>query len=94
VVFAAPAVNIEQSVGRVLRSPDASPVIIDVADVWSIFNAQTRKRRAFYHSRGFVVVTKGHWVGQGNPDDSMVDRGRSSRDSFPNNSPAFVNEED
>jgi len=94
VVFAAPAVNIEQSVGRVLRSPDASPVIIDVADVWSIFNAQTRKRRAFYHSRGFVVVTKGHWVGQGNPDDSMVDRGRSSRDSFPNNGPAFVNEED
>jgi len=60
VVFATPASNLQQSVGRILRTPNpvSSPLVIDVADGWGVLNASTRKRRSFYHAAGYVVVTR------------------------------------
>lgn len=61
-VFATPASNLQQSVGRILRTPDpkSSPLVIDVADGWGLLNASTRKRRSFYHANGYVVATRHH----------------------------------
>jgi len=60
VCFCTPASNLKQSVGRILRTPDpsASPLVIDIADSWSLLNASTRKRKTFYHSAGYVVATR------------------------------------
>jgi superfamily II DNA or RNA helicase len=56
-VLATPASNVQQAVGRVMRKmndPSHHPVIVDIVDKWSIFNAQAYKRSAFYSSQRFV----------------------------------------
>jgi superfamily II DNA or RNA helicase len=56
-ILATPASNVQQAVGRVMRKmddPSHHPVIIDIVDKWSIFNAQAYKRSAFYTSQRFV----------------------------------------
>ena len=41
--------DVEQAVGRILRKQqDVYPIVIDLVDRFSIFNAQGMKRRGFY----------------------------------------------
>ncbi len=58
-VLASPKSDIEQSCGRILREKaDARvrvPLILDVVDGFSVFEAQGKKRRAFYRKHGYAV---------------------------------------
>jgi superfamily II DNA or RNA helicase len=57
-VLATPASSIEQACGRVMRrmeDPSHRPVILDIVDRWSLFNAQASKRRAFFRKRQFTI---------------------------------------
>ena len=58
-VLATPASSIEQACGRVMRrmeDPSHRPVIVDIIDKWSLFNAQASKRRAFFRKKGFSIM--------------------------------------
>jgi superfamily II DNA or RNA helicase len=52
-VFATPASNITQAVGRILRTP-GSKLIIDILDTNPVSYAQATKRRIFYASSGYL----------------------------------------
>jgi len=74
VVFATPASNLEQAVGRITRTPNPTmtPLVIDVADTWGLLNASTRKRKTFYHAAGYVVATKHGQVRSPPPSASPI----------------------
>lgn len=52
-VFATPASNITQAVGRILRKPGAK-LILDILDSNPVSYAQATKRRIFYASSGYL----------------------------------------
>jgi len=58
-VLASPKTDIEQSVGRILRQKESDrvnkPLIIDVVDTFSLFEAQATKRRRYYKKRGYEI---------------------------------------
>ena len=55
-ILASPKVNIEQSVGRILRQQNKNPaLVIDICDNLSVFNNWNKKRQAFYRSKKFKV---------------------------------------
>ena len=48
-ILGSPVGDVEQAVGRILRKQqDVYPIVIDLVDRFSIFNAQGMKRRHFY----------------------------------------------
>jgi len=58
VILATPKSDIKQSIGRIMReTPGKSndPLIIDIADQWSVFHAMYRKRLKVYQEGGFVL---------------------------------------
>lgn len=59
-VLASPKSDIEQSVGRILRQKASerahTPLVFDVADDFSVFRAQARKRQTFYRRQGYRVM--------------------------------------
>jgi superfamily II DNA or RNA helicase len=59
-VFATPASNIRQSVGRILRdpSPHHRPLVVDVSDSWGVFMSQSRKRHRYYVSEKYTVFRR------------------------------------
>lgn len=54
-----PMSNVTQAVGRVLRKidPDLPPLVVDVADEYSVFARQAQKRRRVYKKEGFLHIT-------------------------------------
>lgn len=54
-VFATPKTDIVQSVGRILRTKDNNPLIIDIIDQHIPFQNQWRKRRLFYKNAKYSV---------------------------------------
>jgi superfamily II DNA or RNA helicase len=60
-VMASPRKEIEQSVGRILRKThgdddDIKPLIIDIIDNHTLYQAQSRDRKKFYRSYGYSIV--------------------------------------
>jgi superfamily II DNA or RNA helicase len=55
IVFATPASNLKQSIGRILRRRDNAPLVIDVCDTWGILVQQTHKRTTFYRKNDYVI---------------------------------------
>ena len=57
-VMASPGINIEQTLGRILRKhPNKKkPVVLDVHDAFSLFIAMRRKRVRYYESQGYAVI--------------------------------------
>ncbi len=56
VFLATPKSNIEQSVGRILRGKARNaPVIYDICDAWSLFNAMYYNRAKVYRASGFKI---------------------------------------
>ena len=57
--LASPKTDIEQSVGRILRQKAADrknvPLIFDVVDAFSVFEAQGKKRRAYYKRQNYSI---------------------------------------
>jgi len=59
VILATPKSDIKQSIGRVMRETPGKknwPVIYDIWDKWSVFDAMYRKRRAVYKQGGFNII--------------------------------------
>jgi predicted helicase len=55
-VLATPSSDVVQAVGRVLRGGGGTdPVIVDIADQYSLFLSQLAKRRSFYKKIGFLI---------------------------------------
>jgi len=63
-VMASPGINIEQTVGRILRPhpQKQTPLIVDVRDVFSLFIGMGWKRYNFYASQNYTVRTEKHEV--------------------------------
>jgi hypothetical protein len=61
-VLASPKTDIEQSVGRILRSQVSQrmydPVVIDILDGFNLFPSQLKKRKSFYTKSNYDVVTR------------------------------------
>jgi superfamily II DNA or RNA helicase len=58
-VFASPRKDIEQSVGRILRKQHGDgfrPLIIDVVDNHTLYQAQARERKKFYRHYGYTLI--------------------------------------
>eukprot|EP00877_Chromochloris_zofingiensis_P013038 jgi/Chrzof1/7989/UNPLg00040.t1 len=60
-ILASPKSDIEQSVGRILRDKDRRihPVVVDIADNFSMFERQSQKRLQFYKKQGYSVAHGG-----------------------------------
>lgn len=57
-VFCTPKADVVQACGRVLRKGNMNrALIVDVVDVWSVFNGQAEKRMATYRRSGFSVIS-------------------------------------
>lgn len=54
-VMATPKKNIEQVVGRILRTKDSNPVVVDVVDNFSVFAGLAKSRMRYYNSKHFDV---------------------------------------
>lgn len=55
-ILATPKSDIEQAVGRILRQKNENdPVVIDITDSFSIFKAQSYKRKKFYKANEYKV---------------------------------------
>jgi superfamily II DNA or RNA helicase len=57
-VLASPLGDVVQASGRIMRrATDTPPLIVDIADTFSVFQGQTRKRKAFYDRSKFKVYS-------------------------------------
>ena len=56
IIFATPRSSITQSMGRIMRSPDASPLVIDLVDKYSLFIGEFYRRRRIYTKAGLTLV--------------------------------------
>jgi superfamily II DNA or RNA helicase/ribonuclease HI len=56
-IMASPKTDVCQSVGRILRTKHAAPLVIDVVDSHDIFVAQWRKRKAYYTKQKYKIVS-------------------------------------
>jgi superfamily II DNA or RNA helicase len=57
-VMASPRREIEQTIGRITRDPDAKvrPLVIDLTDNLDVFIRQSYARRQFYRKNGFQII--------------------------------------
>jgi superfamily II DNA or RNA helicase len=54
-IMVTPKTDIEQSVGRILRSDHEMPVVVDIVDSHEPFQKQWVKRRAFYKKENYRI---------------------------------------
>jgi superfamily II DNA or RNA helicase len=55
-IMATPKTDVCQSVGRILRTKHANPLVIDFVDHHDIFKAQWMKRQAYYIKQGYRIM--------------------------------------
>jgi len=55
-IMATPKTDIEQSVGRILRSKHSNPIVVDIIDKHDIFKNQWRKRKTFYKRENYKIT--------------------------------------
>lgn len=57
-IMASPGINIEQTIGRILREHPAknTPLVVDVKDPFSLFNGMGWKRQHYYSSQNYVIT--------------------------------------
>jgi superfamily II DNA or RNA helicase len=68
-VFATPKSDVVQSVGRILRTRDNNPLIIDIIDQHCTFKSQWKKRFVFY-TKCHYKITKKTWDTDANEEDA------------------------
>jgi superfamily II DNA or RNA helicase len=51
-----PKTDVTQAVGRILRSKEHKPLVIDIVDVHDIFQRQWLKRKKFYLSNKYKIM--------------------------------------
>ena len=55
-IMVTPKTDIEQSVGRILRSDHDQPVVVDIVDSHDSFVKQWAKRKTFYRKENYEIV--------------------------------------
>jgi superfamily II DNA or RNA helicase len=55
-LMATPKTDVVQSVGRILRTKHAQPVVIDIVDKHELFQRQWAKRKTYYHKQNYTIV--------------------------------------
>jgi ERCC4-related helicase len=58
--LATPKSDVCQSVGRILRSKDHRPVVVDFIDESSVFESQYQKRKKYYQSKAYLIEEYAH----------------------------------
>jgi ERCC4-related helicase len=59
--LATPKSDVCQSVGRILRSKDHKPVVVDFVDETSVFESQYQKRKKYYQSKSYLIEEYSHF---------------------------------
>ena len=54
-LMASPKTDVTQSIGRILRTKHIQPLVIDIADYHDIFQAQLKKRIAYYKKQKYNI---------------------------------------
>jgi len=55
-VMATPKTDIEQSIGRILRTRHTNPIVVDVIDSHDLFKNQWRTRKTFYRKCNYKIL--------------------------------------
>jgi superfamily II DNA or RNA helicase len=55
-IMATPKTDIEQAVGRILRTKHIRPIVVDIVDNHDIFQNQWRKRKTFYMKNNYKII--------------------------------------
>ena len=55
-LMATPKTDVTQSIGRILRTKHAQPVVIDIVDKHELFQKQWIKRKNYYHKQKYEIV--------------------------------------
>jgi len=55
-IMATPKTDIEQAVGRILRSKHLTPVVVDIVDKHELFKRQWIKRQQFYKKQNYKII--------------------------------------
>jgi len=55
-LMATPRTDVVQSVGRILRTKHAQPVVIDIIDKHDLFQRQWNKRKIYYHKQNYDIL--------------------------------------
>jgi superfamily II DNA or RNA helicase len=65
-IMVTPKTDVTQAIGRIMRSKDAKPLIIDIVDVHPVFKRQWSKRKSYYNKNNYSIsytddYHKGAW---------------------------------
>ena len=73
--MATPKTDIEQSVGRILRSKHENPIVVDIIDLHDTFQNQWKTRKRFYKKCNYKIIhnTSGKYVNMENCNEWKVD---------------------
>ena len=55
-IMVTPKTDIEQSVGRILRSDHEQPLIVDIVDTHDLFQKQWAKRKTYYRKEKYAII--------------------------------------
>lgn len=74
-IMATPKTDIEQSVGRILRSKHENPIVVDIVDLHDTFQNQWKTRKRFYKKCNYKIIynTSGKYVNMEDCDKWKVD---------------------
>ena len=74
-IMATPKTDIEQSVGRILRSKHENPIVVDIIDLHDTFQNQWKTRKRFYKKCNYKIIhnTSGKYVNMEDCDKWKVD---------------------
>ena len=56
-IMATPKTDVTQAVGRILRTKDHKPLVIDIVDQHDLFKKQWNKRRLFYTKQDYKIIS-------------------------------------
>lgn len=83
-VMVTPKTDIEQSVGRILRTKHGQPLVVDIVDQHDVFQRQFSKRMAFYRKNKYKVIENhnkdnGVWKTLYDPKDPNFNKCKKKR---------------
>ena len=55
-IMVTPKTDVTQAIGRIMRSKDAKPLIIDIVDVHPVFKRQWSKRKSYYNRNNYSIL--------------------------------------
>lgn len=70
-LMATPKTDITQSVGRILRTKHAQPVVIDIVDKHDLFQRQWQKRKTYYHKQKYEIIKTTNYKYERNEWDTV-----------------------